>query len=80
MRLLLYCEAHGQPVSMVQWYRDKIPVIPIAKEFQQLYSVPTDSPHTTVYTCVGRNNAGNMPRKTEKSVKVTVQGKLSAMK
>ena len=76
MRLLLYCEAYGQPVPTVQWYSNNIPAIPIAQLFQQLYSVPTDSPHTTVYTCVGRNSAGNMPRKREKSVTVTVQGRL----
>jgi len=74
-QLLLHCESHSQPVSMVQWFSNNAPVIPIAKRFQQLFSVPTGFPHTTVYTCVGKNNAGNILRSAEKSIKVTVQGK-----
>jgi len=75
MRLLLYCEAYGEPVPKVQWHSNNMPVIPVEQLFQQLLSVPTGSPRTTVYTCVGKNEAGNMERRTEKSVTVIVQGK-----
>jgi len=36
-RLLLYCEAHAQPIPMIQWYKGTTPVNYIAQKFHQLY-------------------------------------------
>ena len=50
----LFCIAiKGYPIPDVQWYSEDLPVYPLPQPYQQLYLVPTDSPHTTTYTCVG---------------------------
>ena len=53
-QLPLYCIAvKGYPIPVVQWHSKGIPVHPLSQPYQQIYLVPTDSPHTTTYTCVG---------------------------
>ena len=55
-QLPLYCVAvKGFPLPVVQWYiySQGIPAHPLTQFYQQIYLVPTDSPHTTTYTCVG---------------------------
>jgi len=73
-RLLLYCRGNGEPTPTVQWYSGRRKVTDIAQLFQQLYLVPTNLPGTTVYTCKGSNNAGNIQQSAEKSITVIVEG------
>ena len=56
-RLLLHCIAEGFPIPTIRWYKDNV-LIP--QQFSPFYLVSTNVPLTTVYTCEGRNNAGNM--------------------
>jgi len=56
--LSLYCTAHGLPNPTVQWYKGSQP---IKSEKKAFLKVPTQSPHTTLYTCIGRNTIGNTP-------------------
>ena len=67
---VLYCRAAGNPIPRVQWYKDDTTINPISSPFQQTLIVPTDMPHTTVYTCKGTNYIGNM--KYTRSVDITV--------
>jgi len=67
---ILHCRAKGRPIPTVQWYKDGIAVNPFASIFQQSFVVPTNISHTTVYTCVGINYAGNIEH--TKSVNITV--------
>ena len=55
--LWLYCIAKGFPIPTIQWYKNNT-LIP--QQSSSLYLVSTDTPGTTVYTCEGKNNAGNM--------------------
>ena len=57
---ILYCRAIGKPIPRVQWYKDDTTVNSISSSFQQSFIVPTNMPHTTVYTCKGINYIGNM--------------------
>ena len=70
----LYCRASGKPIPTVQWYKDDIAVNPLPSYYQQVFLVPTDSPHTTVYTCVGINYAGNKKRVRSANITVVVKG------
>ena len=72
---LLYCRATGKPIPTVQWYKGGFPVNPIPSYFQQASSIPTDTPHTTVYTCVGINYAGNKKHTRSANITVIVKGK-----
>ena len=74
-QLLLYCAAEGLPIPTVQWYSNDVPLHPLQQPYQQLYLVPTDSPHTTVYKCVGRNNIRGVDRFSQAKVKVVVESK-----
>ena len=56
-RLLLYCIAEGFPIPTIRWYKNNV-LIP--RQSSPFYLVSTNVPLTTVYTCEGRNNAGNM--------------------
>jgi len=75
-RLFLYCEAEGYPVPTIQWFSNDTL---IAQQPSLLYRVPTEFSHTTKYTCVGTNNAGNMKNTAKFSVTVMVEGKLYAI-
>ena len=48
--------------------------------YQQIYLVPTDSPHTTVYTCVGTiHSQGKIVDEVRVNVTVTVESKTIMM-
>ena len=74
-QLLLYCAAEGLPTPTVQWHSNDIPLHPLQQPYQQLYLVPTDSPHTTVYTCIGRSNIRGVDHVAQANVTVTVESK-----
>ena len=63
--LQLNCTITGIPTPTLQW-KNGSHVVAI----KPLYNVTTTFPHTTVYTCVGTNNAGNTQRVTGKSFTV----------
>ena len=72
-RLPLYCTAYGLPLPTVQWYINNSPTNQHPPEF---YLVPTTSAHTTVYTCVATNNAGNITHTVSKNITVIVEGNI----
>ena len=52
--LPLYCTAvSGVPIPKIQWLIGGTPAYPPPQVYQQIYIVPTNSPHQTTYTCVG---------------------------
>ena len=69
-RLLLYCIAEGFPIPTIQWYEDNIS---IPRQSSQVYLASTAVQGTTVYTCEGRNNAGNKERIARASIIVIVK-------
>ena len=70
---ILYCKANGNPIPLVQWYTGNIAVNPVASPFQNYFLVPTNAPHTTVYTCKGTNNAGNMKHTAHGNITVIIE-------
>ena len=63
----------GVPTPELQWHSEGFPLNPESERYQQIYVVPTDSPHTTTYTCVGITlNAGRQSIISELRVNVTV--------
>ena len=70
-RLFLLCSACGLPLPKVQWYENNTL---IDRQPPELILVPTRSPHTTEYTCVASNNAGNMTHTIRRSITVIVTG------
>ena len=75
----LYCRATGKPIPTVQWFKEGIAVNPLPSHFQQVLLVPTNVPHTTVYTCVGVNYAGNMKHTRSSNITVIVKGIYTAI-
>ena len=71
----LLCRASGKPIPTVQWHKHNVAANPVATLFQQSFLIPTDMPHTTVYTCVGRNYAGGKKHMKSANITVTVKGK-----
>ena len=71
---ILYCRAIGKPIPRVQWYKDDTTVNPISSSFLQPFIVPTDIPHTTVYTCKGTNYIENVKYTRSASITVIVKG------
>ena len=67
---ILYCRATAKPPPRVQWYKDNTIVTLISSSFQQTFIIPTNMPHTTVYTCKGTNYIKNV--KYTRSVNITV--------
>ena len=72
---VLYCRARGKPIPTVQWYKNGFAFNPIPSYFQQVLLVPTDTPHTAVYTCVGMNYTGSRRLMGFANVTVIVKGK-----
>ena len=72
---VLYCRASGKPIPTVQWYKGGFPINRIPLYFQQALLVPTDTPHSTVYTCVGINYAGKKKHTRSANITVIVEGK-----
>ena len=68
-RLPLYCIAEGKPIPTIQWYENNVP---LPQQSSQVYFVSTNIPSTTVYTCEGKNNAGNMENIAHASITVIV--------
>ena len=54
----------------IQWYKNDI-LIP--QESSKLYLASTDTPGTTVYSCKGRNKAGNIENIASENITVTVK-------
>ena len=54
----------------IQWYKNDI-LIP--QESSKLYLASTDTPGTTVYSCKGRNKAGNIENTASENITVTVK-------
>ena len=71
---ILYCRAIGKPIPRVQWYKDDTPVNPIPSPFLQTFIVPTNMPHTIVYTCKGTNYIENVKYTRSASITVIVKG------
>ena len=69
----LLCKAKGVPTPTVQWYEGEVAVKDNADSSDQVYYVPTDSPHTTTYTCLSKNNAGGVIRTVKANITVIVQ-------
>ena len=72
---VLYCRAAGKPIPTVQWFKGSFPFNPVSSYFQQALLVPTDTPHTTVYTCVGINYFGDEKHTRSANITVIVEGK-----
>ena len=70
----LWCRAQGLPTPTVQWYKDYKAIYDSADLLLQVLYIPTNAPHTTVYTCVARNNAGQMNQTTNSTILVNVCG------
>ena len=70
----LWCRGEGLPTPTIQWYKNNEMVYPSANLLLQVLYIPTDSPHTTVYTCIATNNAGNRNQTTKTDVLVNVCG------
>ena len=68
--LLLYCIAEGLPIPTIKWYKNHT-LIP--QQISQVYLASTDTIGTTVYTCEGENNAGNMKNKAHANITVIVE-------
>ena len=55
---ILFCSATSVPSLLVQWCKDEVTCRSPQLD-QSFYVVPTDVPHTTVYTCKAMNNVAN---------------------
>ena len=69
-RLFLYCIAEGLPIPKIQWYVNSTST---PQQSSPLYLASTDTPSTTVYTCEGKNNAGNMQNIARATITVIVE-------
>ena len=65
----------GVPIPRIQWHSEDFPVIPTQNIYQQVFVVPTDSPHTTTYTCVGAPPNYYKISEVRVNVTVIVEGK-----
>ena len=68
----------GVPTFYIQWLTEGYPVYSEPLQYQQIYVVPTDSPHTTTYTCEGFVYDGSSTQTISglrKNVTVIVEGK-----
>ena len=65
----------GVPTPQLQWHSEGFPLNPESERYQQIYVVPTDSPHTTTYTCVGVTFFQTTTSELRVNVTVIVEGK-----
>ena len=70
----LWCRAQGLPAPTVHWYKDNVAISHSADLLLQVLYIPTKAPHTTVYTCIARNTAGEVNQTTNTTVLVNVCG------
>ena len=69
VRLFLYCIAEGLPIPTIRWYENNT----LVSQQSSLYLASTNTSGTTLYTCEGKNNAGNMTNIARKNIKVVVK-------
>ena len=69
-KFFLYCIAKGLPTPTIQWYENntRIPV-----QTSVLHEVLTNTPHTTLYSCEAKNNAGNIENTVHANITVIVE-------
>ena len=72
---ILFCGAIGKPIPRVQWYKGNTAVKPNSSLLEQTFIIPTNMPHTTVYTCKGTNYIENVKYTRSASITVIVKGK-----
>lgn len=72
--LILHCIAKGLPIPTIQWYKNHV-LIP--HQSSPFYLVSTDIPGTTVYTCTGKNNAGNTENIASTNITIEVKSTCS---
>ena len=65
----------GVPTPTLQWHSEGFPLNPYYDRYQQIYVVPTDSPHTSTYTCVGVTFFQTTTSELRVNVTVIVEGK-----
>ena len=65
----------GVPTPLLQWHSKGFPLNPDYEGYQQIYVVPTDSPHTSTYTCVGVTFFQTTTSELRVNVTVIVEGK-----
>ena len=69
---ILYCASTGKPITRVRWYKNHTPVNPFYSLLYQSYLIPTNTPHTTVYTCKGWNTIKNTRYTSSANITVVV--------
>ena len=66
----LYCvSSEARPVATIQWYRDNIP-LGSPEIASKSIVIPLQSLLNSVYTCVGKNKAGNMMHTVQKTLRI----------
>ena len=73
-KLILHCIVNGLPIPTIQWYKNHV-LIP--QKSSPFYLASTDTPGITVYTCTGKNNAGNMENIARANIAVAVKSMCS---
>ena len=66
---ILLCSATSKPSPLVQWCKEEITCHPPHLD-QSFYVVPTNVPHTTIYTCKAVNYIADV--KCSRSANITV--------
>ena len=69
---ILFCSATSKPSPLVQWCKDEITCRSPQLD-QSFYVVPTNVPHTTIYTCKAMNYVANVKCSRSANITVTVQ-------